>query len=205
MSLTMNLSAVAEHGPLLLQVPDLTRDEFIHLCEQNPELQIEREANGTVKIMSPTESFTDSRNSEISGQLFVWNVGRGRPGIIFGPSAGFTLPNGAERSPDASWISLARWNALTPEERRGFARICPDFVVELMSPSDRLAPSQAKMTEYIQNGAHLGWLIDRTNRNVYVYCPLRTVEVINDPAEVSAAPELPGFVLQMAEVFEPFT
>jgi Uma2 family endonuclease len=205
MYLTMNLGVVAERGPLLLQVPDLTRDEFIRLCQQNPELQIEREANGTVKIMSPTESFTDSRNSEISGQLFVWNREQGRPGIIFGPSAGFTLPNGAERSPDASWIPLTRWNALTPEQRRGFAQICPDFVVELMSPSDRLAPAQAKMVEYIQNGSHLGWLIDRNTRKVYVYRPLRPVEVLDHPEEISAAPELPGFILQMAEVFEPLT
>jgi Uma2 family endonuclease len=113
----------------------------------------------------------------------------------------FVLPNGANRSPDAAWVRADRWNALTTDEQEAFAPLCPDFVVELMSPSDRLAETQAKMDEYVANGARLGWLIDRKNRTIHVYRPGRPVEILPDPASVSGDPELPGFVLDLRRIF----
>ena len=119
----------------------------------------------------------------------------------FYSSAGFTLPNGATRSPDAAWIKLERWNALTEKQKASFAPICPDFVIELRSASDRVSSLQKKMEEYIANGTLLGWLIDRQNRQVYIYRPHQEPEILNDPETVSGDPELPGFELVMAKIW----
>lgn len=192
---------VLERGPAEFRLPVMTRAEFYDFCQRNPGLRAERDPDGIIHLMSPTESWTDSRNSELLADLVLWNRTLPVSGIAFGPSAGFTLPNSAERSPDASWVSWAFWDALTLDQRTGFAELCPEFVVELMSPSDRLTEAQAKMEEYRANGARLGWLIDRKARRVYVYRPGRDVETLDDPAEVSADPELPGFVLRMDRVF----
>lgn len=184
----------------LLPDPRLTEAQFLRLCQANPDMRIERTAEGAIVIMPPTGTETGARNSELTYQLHAWWRGR-REGRVYDSSTAFTLPNGAIRSPDASWLSPERLAGLTPEERRGFSRVCPDFVVELRSPSDRLADLQDKLREYIVNGARLGWLVDPQLRRVHVYRPDRVVELLTDPPEVRGDPELPGMVLDLTEVW----
>ena len=157
-------------------------------------------ASGDVVIMPPAFSDTGNRNSKISQQLANWTDQDGT-GESFDSSAGFTLPNGAMRSPDASWIKLERWNGLMEEQKASFAPICPDFVIELRSSSDTLTTLQDKMQKYIANGVLLGWLIDRKNRMVHCYRPNREPEILDNPETVSGNPELPGFVLRMVKIW----
>jgi Uma2 family endonuclease len=192
-----------ESTPLRVNFPSLvqmTNEQFYEFCQANGDLRIERTANGEVIIMPPAFSDTGNRNFNIAAQLGYWTEQDGT-GIGFDSSAGFTLPNGAMRSPDASWIELERWNALTDAQKASFAPICPSFVIELRSSSDRLIKLQEKMQEYIDNGALLGWLIDRQNRKVYIYRPNREVEILDNPEAVSGNPELPGFVLRMGKIW----
>ncbi|MBD2463039.1 Uma2 family endonuclease [Oscillatoria sp. FACHB-1407] len=189
--------------PLTVNFPAIacmTHTQFYEFCQANRDLRIERTATGEVIIMPPTFSDTGNRNIKISQQLANWADQDGM-GEAFDSSTGFTLPNGATRSPDASWVRLERWNALTEEQKASFAPICPDFVIELRSSSDTLAGLQAKLQEYIDNGARLGWLIDRQNRTVHVYRPGRTPEILDNPETVSSDPELPGFVLQLTKIW----
>jgi Uma2 family endonuclease len=189
--------------PLAVNLPkalSMTLQQFYEFCQANPDLRIERTADGEVIIMSPAFSDTGNRNFNIAVQLGIWAEQDGT-GIGFDSSAGFTLPNGATRSPDAAWIQNDRWNALSEDEQASFAPICPDFVIELRSSSDTIASLQTKMQEYIDNGARLGFLIDRQNRTVYVYRGDREVEVLEHPETVSGDPELPGFVLKMAKIW----
>lgn len=189
--------------PLVVNLPSLeqmTTEQFYEFCQANRDLRIERTAKGEVLIMSPAFADTGNRNSKITTQLEVWSEQDGT-GEVFDSSAGFTLPNGATRSPDASWIRLDRWNALTNEQKASFAPICPDFVIELRSSSDTLSGLQAKMQEYIDNGAILGFLIDRKNTTVHIYRPDRSPEILQNPESISADPELPGFVLRMAKIW----
>jgi Uma2 family endonuclease len=181
-------------------IKSMTVQEFYEFCLANRDLQIERTAKGEVIIMPPAFSDTGNRNVKISQQLANWSDQDGT-GESFDSSAGFTLPSGATRSPDASWISLSRWNALTDEQKASFAPICPDFVIELRSASDRLNDLQEKMQEYLMNGILLGWLIDRKNHQVYIYRPNQDVEILDNPETVKGDPELPGFVLQMAKIW----
>lgn len=173
---------------------------FFDLCQLNSHLRIERTATGKLIIMSPAGSETGNRNAKLMQQLSNW-TDRDASGIEFDSSAGFTLPNGATRSPDASWISLTRWNRLSAEQKTKFAPICPDFVVELRSPSDSLPVLQDKMHEYINNGASLGWLIDRPNRQVYIYTSDREIKCLNNPQTVSGNPILSGFVLDLTKIW----
>ncbi|MCP2729894.1 Uma2 family endonuclease [Limnofasciculus baicalensis] len=192
-----------ENSPLVLRLEpiiNLTDDQFFEFCQINRELRIERTANRELLIMSPTGSETGNRNFKLTVQLGIW-VERDGTGIGFDSSSGFKLPNGAERSPDAAWIKLERWNALTSEQQGKFAPICPDFVVELRSDCDNLAPLKTKMEEYIDNGASLGFLIDRKNRDVYIYLPGVGVECLKNPATVSGDPVLPGFVLDLSNIW----
>ncbi|MEH1809282.1 Uma2 family endonuclease [Nostoc sp.] len=192
-----------ESTPLTVNLPSLvqmTNEQFYEFCQANGDLRIERTANGEVIIMPPAFSDTGNRNFNIAAQLGNWTEQDGT-GIGFDSSTGFTLPNGAMRSPDASWIELERWNALTDAQKASFAPICPSFVIELRSLSDRLIKLQEKMQEYIDNGASLGWLIDRQNRKVYIYRPNREVEILDNPEAVSGNPELPGFVLRMGKIW----
>lgn len=192
-----------ESVPLTVNFPaivQMTHAQFYEFCQANRDLRIERTATGEVIIMPPAFSDTGNRNSKISQQLANWADHDGS-GEVFDSSTGFTLPNGATRSPDASWIKRDRWNLLTPEEKASFAPICPDFVIELRSASDSLRGLQAKMQEYIDNGALLGLLIDRKNRTVHVYRPNQAAEILNDPQTISADPELSGFVLRMAKIW----
>jgi Uma2 family endonuclease len=175
----------------------LDDDELLELCAMNRDLRIERTKEGELIIMSPTGGETGRRNFALIGQLAAW-VARDGGGIGFDSSTGFILPNGAERVPDAAWVRRERWDALTPEQRRKFVPLCPDFVVELRSSSDDLAELQAKMEEYLSCGARLGWLIDADARRVLVYRPGRAVEALDDAATVAGDPELPGLVLNLA-------
>jgi Uma2 family endonuclease len=178
---------------------ELTDEQFFELCHKNRDYQFERTASGELIIMPPTGSETSRRNMDLSYQLRAWSR-QNNLGVAFDSSGGFTLPNGADRSPDASWVKKERWDALTPEQKDSFAPLCPDFVVELRSKTDSLKKLQEKMQEYIDNGAKLGWLIDRQNRRVEIYRPDREVEILENPATLSGEDVLPGFVLDLAEI-----
>jgi Uma2 family endonuclease len=184
----------------LKSVIDMTDDQFFQLCQNNRELRFERNANGELIIMSPAGGETGNRNGRLNQQLFNWTDADGT-GIAFDSSTGFKLPNGADRSPDASWIKLERWDALTDEEKRKFPPICPDFVIELLSPSDSLKTTQEKMQEYIDNGVRLGLLINRKSRQVEIYRPGKEVEVLESPATVSGEDVLKGFVLNLGMIW----
>ena len=188
---------------VLLLPPELqmTDEQFFEFCQINRDLRIERNKLGEISIMPPTGSETGNREGNIFGQLWVWSEQDGT-GISFSPSTGFKLSTGAERSPDASWIKLERWNTLTLQQQQKFAPICPDFVVELRSATDNLKPLQEKMVEYMQEpGIQLGWLIDRKHRKVYIYRPGLEVECLDNPNTVSGDPVLPGFVLNMSKIW----
>ncbi|MGB7417239.1 MAG: Uma2 family endonuclease [Thermosynechococcaceae cyanobacterium] len=192
MALPIDLSA-------LMPTRQMSYEQFCEFCQTNPDLRIERNANGEVIVMPPAFSDTGNRNVKISAQVFNWAETYGT-GEVFDSSAGFTLPNGATRSPDTAWIQSDRWNALSPEEQASFAPIVPDFVIELRSSSDRLSTLQTKMVEYIENGVQLGLLIDRKSRQVHVYRP-GAVEILENPDAVNCEPELLGFALKMAKIW----
>ncbi len=181
---------------------DLTDDQFFAFCRQNPDLRIEQTAEGDWVIMPPTGGGTGRRNNEIARHLGNWAAQDGS-GIPFDSSTGFTLPSGAKRSPDASWVLRSRLAPLTSEQKERFLPLCPDFVVELRSPSDSLETTQEKMQEYLDNGARLGWLLDTAGRRVFVYRPGRNVETLDAPASLPADPELPGFTLDLTLVWDP--
>jgi len=196
-------SSVLTAQPLVLHlepVIEMTDDQFFELCQLNRDLRIERTATGELEIMSPTGGETSGRNFSLNGQLWLWTEQDGT-GIGFDSSGGFKLPSGAERSPDAAWVTLERWNLLTPEQQKKFPPITPDFVIELRSQSDSLTTLQNKMQEWIDNGVRLGWLIDPKQRRVYIYCPGVDVECLYNPATVSGEPVLPGFVLDMSKIW----
>jgi len=192
------MSAIALPPTLELML-DLTDEQFWQLCENNRDLRFERAATGELIIMPPTGSETGRRNMDLSFQLQSWSRQNGL-GIAFDSSTGFKLPNGANRSPDAAWIKKERWEALTAEQQEKFAPICPDFVVELRSPSDNLESLQKKMREYIANGARLGWLLNRQNREVEIYRPNREVEIKRSPTTLSGEDVLPGFILSLEQI-----
>jgi Uma2 family endonuclease len=177
-----------------------TSDEFYELCRQNPDLNLERTASGEVIILSPVGGETGARNLSIGAQLYNWNDEH-QLGIAFDSSAGFNLPNGADRSPDASWITAARWAQLSTEAKSKFAPLCPDFVIESRSSSDSMKKLRKKMQEYIDNDARLGWLIDPQSRTVEIYEPGEEAEILYDPAYVAGDPVLPGFVLNLKKVW----
>lgn len=179
---------------------ELTNEQFFQFCQINRELKIEMTAVGELLIMPPTGADTGSANFRLLGQLYIW-MENNQQGIGFDSSTGFVLPNGAKRSPDAAWVRLERWQALTPEQQQRFAPLCPDFVVELRSASDQLSMLQAKMQEYIDNGAQLGWLIDRSQRQVYIYRPGLAMECLEQPMSINGDPLLPGFVLNLTRIW----
>lgn len=185
---------------LNVQETKLTEEQFVRLCQENPELRIELTAQGELVIMAPTGLEAGQRSGKLTYFLVAWALADGS-GIAFDSSTLFTLPNGAKRSPDAAWVRRERWEALPPEQRQGFGVLCPDFVVELRSPTDRLTDLQEKLHEYMANGARLGWLIDPLEKRVYVYRPGQAVEILEDPPTVSGDPVLPGFVLAVRELW----
>jgi Uma2 family endonuclease len=187
-----------------LQLPPvlkLTDEQFEQLAAANRDLQLEVTAKGELIIMPPTGGETGNRNFDLSGQLWFWNR-QNRLGKAFDSSTGFRLPNGATRSPDASWVKIERWDALTQAQKKKFLPLCPDFAVELVSESDELEDTQEKMQEYIANGLRLGWLINPKDKQVEIYRPNQKVEILQSPSTLQGEDVLPGFVLDLQPIFE---
>lgn len=174
----------------------LTADQFDRLCEANPDVKFERTPAGELVIMSPTGGETGKTNAELVIDFGIWNR-QAKLGIIFDSSTCFRIPGGGDRSPDVAWVEKSRWDALTPDERRKFPPLCPDFVLELRSPSDNLKTVQAKMQEYRASGVRLGWLINPEEGQVEIYRPNQPVEVLQTPSELSGESVLPGFTLTL--------
>lgn len=195
----MNSSALSLPTPLILDLA-LTDDQFFQLCQTHQDLKFERSASGELVIMAPTGGNTGKRNVKLTTQLDIWNT-QTQMGEVFDSSTGFILPSGANRSPDASWVRRDRWDALTPEQQERFVPLCPDFVVERLSPSDSLERTRAKMVEYIDNGAQLGWLINRQQRQVEIYRPEQVPEVLDSPTVLSGETVLPGFTLDLVPIW----
>ena len=184
-----------------LLIPDMTDDEFLEFCVQNRDHRIERTADGKVIVMSATGGETGDQNSEISFQLRGWAKRDGR-GMSFDSSTGFRLPNSAVRAPDAAWVSRLKTAPLTKEQRKRFLPFCPDFVIELTSPSDRLPEVKLKMTEYMANGCQLGWLVDPATQRVIIYRS-GGQETLEKPAQLVGEGPVAGFVLDLTGVWEP--
>ncbi|WP_310590200.1 Uma2 family endonuclease [Dyadobacter pollutisoli] len=189
--------------PVTLKMGDLmSEEEFFQFCQMNDTLEFERDSQGNIILMSPTGSFTGNFNLKVSMEVGIWNKENGL-GEVFDSSTGFTLPNGAVRSPDVSWVRQERWDMLSQDQKEGFAPICPDFVIEIRSKSDGLKYLLDKMLEYIANGSQLGWLIDRFESKVYVYNADKSV-VIHESLQVMLSGEsvLPGFTLNLGAVIK---
>lgn len=189
-AVTLNLNSVIQ----------LTDEQFFELCRANPGVKFERNAAGELIVMPPTGGETGKRNANLVADFVIWNR-QAKLGEIFDSSTCFKLPNGADRSPDVAWIRQDRWDTLTPQQKEIFPPIAPDFVLELMSPSDRLTVAQAKLQEYVDNGVRLGWLIDRQSRRVEIYRTGRSPEPLSSPATLTGEDVLPGFDLEMESVW----
>ena len=206
LTMAQETTRVAEPEPFVIKFKPLTYmddDMIAEFSALNDCLRIERTAEGEIILMPPAFSDTSSRNADITIDLGIWARINGM-GRHYESSAGFKLPNGALRSPDASWISNSRLDALTNEERSGFYSICPDFVIELRSTSDSLSMLQDKMREYMDNGAKLGWLIDPMSspKRVHIYRPQAEARIFDEPDEISGDPELPGFTLDLRRIWD---
>ena len=177
----------------------VTEEQFEQLAIANRDLRLERKHDGELIIMPPTGSETGNKNSTIVGQLFIWSDLENL-GLVFDSSTGFRLPNGSIRSPDASWVSNAKWESLTSEQKQKFAPICPEFVIELCSPSDSIGPVREKMSEYMNNGSLLGWLIDPIEKKVEIYRQGQDKEILNNPSSLSGENILPGFSLDLSKI-----
>ncbi|WP_319423163.1 Uma2 family endonuclease [Pleurocapsa sp. FMAR1] len=170
------------------------------LCRENPDLRFETDANGKLIIMSPTGSESGKKNSDLLAQVWYWN-NRHKLGVVFDSSTGFKLSNGATRSPDVSWIAIERWNSLNDKQKRGFAPIDPDFVIELMSPTDNLLETHQKMMEYIGCGVKLGWLINPDQKEVEIYRFGRDKEILSNPHSLSGEDMLSGLNVDLSAIF----
>lgn len=193
----------------LSSITILTDEQFDRLCEANPEIKFERTPTGELVIIPPTGGETGKRNAEFVADFVIWNH-RATLGYVFDSSTCFKLPGGGVgeacsesfRSPDVSWIEKSRWDALTPEQQRKFPPICPDFALELRSPSDNLQMIQNKMQEYLESGIKLGWLINPEDRQVEIYRPGQDVEILRSPRELSGEDVLVGFVLNLTWIWK---
>jgi Uma2 family endonuclease len=183
-ALTLNLNSIA----------NLSRSQFRQIASDNPDMKLERNKEGNLIVIAPTGGETGSFNFDLIGQLYLWNS-TNRAGKAFDSSTGFELPEDGDRSPDVAWITLDRWEALTPEERRGFLPLCPDFVIELMSRSDSWIQTQAKMVEYIESGCRLGWLLDPKGKRAAIYRTGKPPQLLTAPESLSGEDVLPGFVI----------
>jgi Uma2 family endonuclease len=179
----------------------MTDEELMRFCAANDGLRVEREPNGEILVMTPANSRTSKMNMRIGRLLDEWAEEDGR-GVAFDSSGGFTLPDGSMRNPDASWVENSRWQALTDSQQSSFAPLCPDFILELRSPSDKLPEAHAKMHQWIANGAHVAWLIDPIERAVTVYRPGEQPEVLTHPTSVQGSGPIAGFELVMVRVWE---
>lgn len=189
---------VLHFGAFIQRMDDL---EFFEFCQRNPQWRIERTSEGDLIVMPPTGGITGRRNFALTGMFFNW-VERDGSGIGFDSSTGFTLPNNAERSPDVAWVKRERWAELTPEQQAKFPPLCPDFVIELRSRTDSLEALQAKMREYIEQGAQLGWLLDPMAKRAYVYRPQSEVEILDDPREIVGDSVVSGFILDVKRLWQ---
>ncbi len=180
----------------------LSNDQFAEVCRLNPDLRFEYTSTGDLIIMPPTGGDTGETNASLTADFVIWSR-KSQAGSVFDSSTGFILPNGAKRSPDVSWVQRERWEALSPEERRGFVPLCPDFVLELRSPSDSLQRLRDKMAEYLENGARLGWLVDPLAHTVYVYRYGHAVERLDHPETLSGESVLPELTLRLANIWWP--
>ncbi|MGH9469136.1 MAG: Uma2 family endonuclease [Terriglobia bacterium] len=209
-------SNMIAHEPLQLTIPipecqesvrlpaglfNWSEDEFFHFCQANRELRIERAPDGEIIVMSPAGGYASFQSLKVASRLDAWAAKDGT-GVAFGSNAGFLLPNGAMRSPDASWVSLARLQKLKRREKEQFIPLCPDFLIEVESPSDRASQLREKMREYIDCGLRLGWLILPSAAQLEVYSPAG-VETLISPASIGADPVLPGFKLELAAIWNP--
>jgi Uma2 family endonuclease len=190
-ALTLNINSIIK----------LTKEQFYQLCEENPDLKLERNAQGELIIMPPTGGETGRSNSSINAQIWFWNE-QNQLGEVFDSSTGFTLSSGADRSPDVSWVEKSRWDVLTKEQKERFIPLCPDFVIEIFSPNDSLKKTQQKMQEYIENGCSLGWLLNRKKQEVEIYRPGKDVEVLNSPQNLSGENILPGLIVNLQKIWE---
>ncbi len=188
---------------LTLQIPPslkFTDEEFEQIVAFNQELRLELTAEGELIIMSPTGGETGNRNFDLIGQIWFWSR-KNNLGKAFDSSTGFKLPNGATRSPDASWIKIERWDALTPQQRKKYLPVCPDFAVELVSESDDVEDTRKKMREYIENGLRLGWLINPKDKQVEIYRSGKEVEILESPTSLSGEDVLEDFSLDLEIIF----
>jgi Uma2 family endonuclease len=183
-ALTINLNSIS----------NLNRNQFRQIAIDNPDMKLERNKQGNLIVMAPTGGETGSFNADLNGQLYVWNR-TNQGGKIFDSSTGFELPEGGDRSPDVAWITIDKWESLTPAEQRGFLPLCPDFAIELMSRSDSWVQTQAKMVEYMESGCRLGWLLDPKGKRAAIYRVGKPPELLTAPASLSGEDVLPGFVL----------
>ncbi len=200
----MTALARIDNPPLILHLRPaitLSDEEFFAFCRQNPELRIERSAEGVVEIRPLVGAGSSHRNVIITHGLSDWATQDGT-GVVFDSSCGFILPNEAMRAPSATWVRRSLLTSLTPEQKECFLNLCPDFVVEVRSPSDSLALTREKMREYIENGALLGWLLDVPSKQAYIYRPNHPAEQFDAPTSLSGEPELPGFTLDLAGIWE---
>jgi Uma2 family endonuclease len=189
-ALTLNINSIIK----------LTKEQFYQLCEENPDLKLERNAQGELIIMPPTGGETGRSNVNLILQVASWNE-QNQLGEVFDSSTGFTLPSGADRSPDVSWVEKSRWDALTTEQKERFIPLCPDFVIEILSPNDSLKKTQQKMQEYIENGCILGWLLNRKKQEVEISRPGKNVEVLKLPQSLSGENILPGLIVNLQKIW----
>jgi len=179
----------------------MDEEEYFEFCARNPELRIERNARGEIIIMPPAGAETAFRNSDLTAQLAMWSRRDGR-GRAFDSNVEYILPNGAALSPDASWVLSSRLEQFSKEQKKRFLPLCPDFVVELISPTDRLPRAREKMRQWIDNGAALGWLIDADRRTVYVYRPAREPEELVNIDHVNGEGIVEGFRLELGDIWQ---
>ena len=191
------MTAITVNFNSIIEISD---EQFYQLCIQNPDTKFERNAEGEIIIMPPTGGETGKRNTDLIGQFWIWNR-QTNLGEVFDSSTGYKLPSGANRSPDVSWIEKKRWDNLTCEQRQKFIPLAPDFALELMSPSDYLVNVQAKMREYLDNGVKLGWLINPEAKQVEIYLLGQNVQLLKSPKTLSGNDILPGFILDLANIF----
>lgn len=199
----MSVKLIEEKPLFMLNIPTgtmLTNDLLYEICQINRDMRIERNAQGDLIIMPPTGGKSGARNFNLTGIFSVW-VRQDKSGVGFDSSTGFMLPNKALRSPDAAWLSMSKWNSLSEDEKEKFLPLCPDFVIELRSPTDSLSALQEKMQEYIDNGASLGWLIDPKTRKVYIYQVGVAVICLDSPKQISADPLLKNFTLELSDLW----
>ena len=178
----------------------MTEEQFFNFCQENDTMKLERNATGEIIIMSPTGNITSWFNSGINAALYNWNT-QTKLGIILDSNGGITLPNKAVRSPDAAFIHKDRWVKLTTDDKKKFAHICPDFVLEIRSESDSVQELKTKMKEYIDNGCRLAWLIDPKNKETHVYRTTGSNEVISFDKELSGEEVMPGFSIDLSKIF----